>query len=231
MLTQTLISRFKSVPAGRGGGVIAAAMLTASLVSTHAVAADFDEAGQPYRPGMHGWSLVEHDDGQAIELTRRSGDGALSTVCSNGQCNVFVEPDSACMPGSKYPVLMNSARQMGVLTGVCRLVRDETGARLVVHLQQKATLFQAMARGDDLSLAFPTVGGEMDVIEVSMRGVMPLLQVAVSHRSSGVARADNGQARNPVTGKPGKGYRQARNDESQSAVDVAVRDSKTRYHL
>lgn len=226
MLTQTLFSRFKSIPAGRSAGVVAATMLTASMVSTQAAAADFDEAGQPYRPGMHGWSLVEHDDGRAIELTRRSGDGALSTVCSDGQCNVFVEPDSACMPGSKYPVLMNSARQMGVLTGVCRLVRDTSGARLVVHLQQKTTLFKAMARGDDLSLAFPTVGGEMDVIEVNMRGVMPLLKVAVSHRSPSIGRADT-----PATGKPAKGYRQARRDDSHSAVDVAVRDSKTRYHL
>lgn len=222
MLNQTLFSRLAGCIPARPRGAVVAMLAVSALAAVQATAADYDQAGEPYRPGVHGWTLVEHQEGQAVELTRRSGDGALSTVCSDGQCNVFVEPDSACLPYVKYPVLLNSARQMGVLSGICRLIEDSHGPRLVVHLAQKEALFKAMARGDDLSLAFPTMGGDMNVIEVNMKGVMPLLQAAVSHRSPAGAR-----------GKPGAApsYQQARKDDSPSATEVAVRHSKTRYHL
>jgi len=188
-----------------------AALIVASLISCAAVAADYDEAGRPHPATIEGWHLVEHQGGQAVELTRTSNGGALSTVCSAGKCNVFVEPRSACLPHMKYPILLNSARQMGVLTGVCRLVTDDNGPRLVVHLLDRKAMFTAMLRGDDLSLAFPTMGGEMDIIEVEMAGVVPLLKSAIAHRAP-----ESDPAAAP--GRP-------------DPVDLALSRSSTRYQL
>lgn len=188
-----------------------ATLIVLSLLSCAAAAADYDEAGRPHPSTVEGWHLVEHQNGQAVELTRISTGGALSAVCSNGQCNVFVEPRSACLPHMKYPILLNSARQMGVLTGVCRLLTSDKGPRLVVHLLDRKSMFTAMLRGDDLSLAFPTMGGEMDIIEIEMAGVVPLLKSAIDHRSPEAGKAS-----------PPKG---------PTAVDLALSRSSTRYQL
>jgi len=193
------------------------AIIVLSLLAGIASAADYDQAGRPHPSTVEGWHLLEHQGGQAVELTRQSSGGALSTVCSNGKCNVFVEPRSACLPHVKYPILLNSARQMGVLTGVCRLLTDDNGPRLVVHLLDRKSMFSAMLRGDDLSLAFPTMGGEMDIIEIEMAGVVPLLKAAIEHRSPEAAEAaELAKASEPARPDP---------------VDLALSRSSTRYQL
>ena len=198
------------------------AFIVLSLLAGAASAFDYDQAGRPHPATVEGWHLVEHHAGQVIELTRSSEGGALSTFCSNGQCNVFVEPRSACLPHMKYPILVNSARKMGVLTGVCRLLDDKKGSRLVVHLLDLKSMFAAMLRGDDLSLAFPTMGGEMDVIEIEMAGVVPLLKSAIAHRAPDFKPAPAAD-KNTVhaEAKP----------KRRGAIDIALARSSTRYQL
>ncbi|MFK7964927.1 MAG: hypothetical protein AB8C46_13270 [Burkholderiaceae bacterium] len=199
------------------------AFIILSLLAGAASAFDYDQAGRPHPATVEGWHLVEHQAGQAVELTRASEGGALSTVCSNGQCNVFVEPRSACLPHVKYPILVNSARKMGVLTGVCRLLDDKhEGPRLVVHLLDSKSMFAAMLSGDDLSLAFPTMGGDMDVIEIEMAGVVPLLKSAIAHRAPDFKSAPS----------PDKNRVQAEAEpQPPGAIDVALARSTTRYQL
>ena len=71
----------------------------------------------------------------------------------------------------------------------------------------------------------------MDVIDVVMDGVMPLLQAAVSHRAPTAGGEASGQAKKPGSPAPNKTIRQARRDRSNSAIEVAVRHTTTRYHL
>lgn len=227
MFTQNRFFRFSQLTAVRTSAVFSALVLTAAP----ALAADFDLAGMPHQasdsksakvaPSSGGWKLVEHGNGQAVELTRRGSGGGFSAVCSNGQCSVFVEPDSACQPSRKYPILLNSARRMGVISGTCRVVADVSGPRRVVQLDQREALFAAMVREEDLSLAFPSADGEMDVIEVTMKGVLPMLQAAITHRSSELGGSNPPQSKSP----------RASVKVLPSPVEIAVGKSATRYSI
>lgn len=145
-------------------------------------------------PPATGWTVTEHDEGRAVEVQHRSAGGGLSAVCSNGKCNVFVEPVSSCQPNMRYPLVFNSVRRMGVMAGVCMVLADKNGPRRVVHLEQRQAVFKAMVAGEDLTVAFPTASGAMDVIDVKMAGARSLLNAAIAHRpgqdTAAVARPD-----------------------------------------
>ena len=171
----------RTVPFKRSHPIRRLALLVAALAWVPALA-EIPAAVDPLPPPANGWTLTEHDDGRAVEVQYRSAGGGLSAVCSNGNCNVFVEPASSCQPRMRYPLVFNSARRMGVMAGVCMVLADESGPRRVVHLQQRQSVFKAMLAGEDMTVAFPTASGAIDVIEVKMTGVMSLLQAAIAHR-------------------------------------------------
>lgn len=165
-------------------------VLTVALASSFAQAEAVD-IDMPAAALSSGWQVIEHDNGQAVEVTRRSAGGSVSTVCAGGQCNVFVEPLSTCTPSAEYPILLNSTNQVGVIPGVCRIIADEHGSRQVVHLKDRQAVFAAMLKGDDLSLAFPTAHGAVEVIEVVMEGLRPLLNEAIArHGAKGAETVD-----------------------------------------
>jgi hypothetical protein len=53
------------------------------------------------------WEIREHAEMKATELISRLAQGSFSTMCSDGTCGVFVEPLAGCVPGAKYPLLIN----------------------------------------------------------------------------------------------------------------------------
>ncbi|MFK7964928.1 MAG: hypothetical protein AB8C46_13275 [Burkholderiaceae bacterium] len=161
---------------------------------------------------MPGWQVIEHQGGQAVEVTRKSAGGSVSTVCAGGQCNVFVEPVSQCTPQAQYPILLNSPKQVGVISGVCRLLSSEKGTRQVVHLTDREAVFAAMLTGEDLSLAFPTTEGAVDVIEVVMDGLRPLLSEAIGRQTSNRDSSD----------------RETQGNQGDELVDWAIGQTETR---
>lgn len=166
--------------------VFVVGVLTVALAPLFAQA-DTVETDMPTAGASSGWQVIEHDNGQAVELTRQSAGGSVSTVCAGGQCNVFMEPLSTCTPLAEYPILLNSTNQVGVIPGVCRVIVDENGSRQVVHLKDRHAVFAAMLKGDDLSLAFPTTDGTVEVIEVVMEGLRPLLNEAIARHEADVS--------------------------------------------
>ena len=161
---------------------VLAVALTPLVANADSVNAGADHKQTTAMP-MSGWQVIEHQDGQAVEVTRKSAGGSVSTVCAGGECNVFVEPVSQCTPQAKYPILLNSPNQVGVISGVCRVLSSEKGTRQVVHLTDREAVFAAMLAGDDLSLAFPTTEGAVDVIDVVMEGLRPLLSEAIGRQT------------------------------------------------
>lgn len=127
------------------------------------------------------WELRRDDETNAVELTSRVSAGAFSTMCSGDSCGVFVEPVSGCVPGAKYPLLINSAKQVGVIPTKCAAIpgAKDGEVRLVVLLQEEKALIKAMMEETDLTIAFPTQAGQMDVLDVKMAGVRNALRQMV----------------------------------------------------
>lgn len=123
------------------------------------------------------WELREHASIDAIELISVLTEGSFSTMCSDGNCGVFVEPAAGCVPGAKYPLLINSAKQVGVVSTRCAELPGEKDGevRHVVLLQKQDVLIKAMMNEVDLTIAFPTQAGQMNVLEIRMQGVREVL--------------------------------------------------------
>jgi hypothetical protein len=154
----------------------AAISLALVTATPYAVAEnDITSAFTPQTPPN--WELREHDAMDAVELISVLADGSFSTMCSDGACGVFVEPAAGCVPGTKYPLLINSAKQVGVVSTQCAVMpgNKEGEVRHVVLLQKQEVLIKAMMNEVDLTIAFPTQAGQMNVLEIRMSGVRDVL--------------------------------------------------------
>lgn len=138
---------------------------------------DLSPSSDPVVKVPASWELRQHDNPDALELISRVKAGALSTMCSDGACGVFVEPASGCVPGAKYPLLINSAKQVGIVPTQCTVLKSEKEGevRYVVLLQDQKSMIKAMMQEQDLTIAFPTQAGQMDVLELDMTGVRDAL--------------------------------------------------------
>lgn len=124
------------------------------------------------------WEIKRHAEGGVVELITGNDSGSLSTMCTDEACGVFVEPQAGCIPGASYPVLINSSKRVGVVPTRCAMIpkaASAEGVRYVVMFREQNAMFQAMLEEMDLSIAFPTQGGEMNVIKVVMTGVRDML--------------------------------------------------------
>ncbi len=117
------------------------------------------------------WQLLEPAPDGSVELVARDRAGAIAAVCNERECGVFIEPVAGCVPGSRYPLLINSARQVGVFASTCGVLTSNGSSRYVVRPEKQNALFPAMLRGDEVTIAFPTQEGSVNVIRVSMAGV------------------------------------------------------------
>ncbi len=162
------------------------------------------------------WELREHDSINAVELISVLTEGSFSTMCSNGNCGVFVEPAAGCVPGAKYPLLINSAKQVGVVSTRCaELPGDKEGeVRHVVLLQKQDVLIKAMMNEVDLTIAFPTQEGQMNVLTISMQGVSDVLARLI-----------------PGLKMPDTDSRTEENSGDQSGESTPTADLKVEYHL
>lgn len=177
------------------------------VVSSGAVAEnDISPSSEPTLPDH--WELRKHDNPNAMELISRVKAGSLSTMCTEGTCGVFVEPASGCVPGAKYPLLINSAKQVGIVPTQCSVIRasEEGKVRYVVLLQDQKSMIKAMLQEQDITIAFPTQAGQMDVLELDMTGVrdalseiMPDLPDVESAESSDVQSQPTGSSRSEYT--------------------------------
>lgn len=146
------------------------------------------------------WQIKRHSERGVIELSTGDTAGSLSTLCSNDACGVFVEPQDGCIPGARYPVLINSSKRVGVVPTRCALIPAngaEEGVRYVVMFTEQNAMFQAMLEEMDLSIAFPTQAGAMNVINVAMTGVREMLASVLPRlpeiaSNMGIERRDDG---------------------------------------
>ncbi|MGC1441011.1 MAG: hypothetical protein WA888_10420, partial [Burkholderiaceae bacterium] len=81
---------------------------------------DISPSSEPLTPSN--WEIRKHAEMHATELISRLAQGSFSTMCSEGNCGVFVEPLAGCVPGAKYPLLINSAKQVGVIPTQCTTI-------------------------------------------------------------------------------------------------------------
>lgn len=155
---------------------------------------DISPSPDPVTPAN--WEVRQHAEMQATEVISRLAQGSFSTLCSDGSCGVFVEPLAGCVPGAKYPLLINSAKQVGVVPTQCTTIpgQKDGEVRYVVLLQQHKTLLKAMLDEIDLTIAFPTQAGQMNVLEIEMSGVRAILASLIPELAAETAGAD-GKAR------------------------------------
>lgn len=169
---------------------------------------DISPSSEPSTPAITtpaNWEIREHAEMKATELISRLAQGSFSTMCSDGTCGVFVEPLAGCVPGAKYPLLINSAKQVGVVPTQCTTIpgASEGELRYVVLLQQHKTLLKAMMEEIDLTIAFPTQAGQMNVLEIEMTGVREVLATLVPGMVSDEKSADGSEAgAKDTTAKP-----------------------------
>ncbi|MEZ5651619.1 MAG: hypothetical protein R3E87_13865 [Burkholderiaceae bacterium] len=171
--------------------------LVTSWVSSGAFAADAAAPGLDGAAPRAQWQLLEPTSEGSVELVARDRAGALATVCQDGECGVFVEPVDGCVPGSQYPLLINSAKQVGVISSTCGVLSANGSDRYVVKLEPQNALFPAMMNGDDISIAFPTQAGAMNVIYISMSGVREHLSRLLP-RTDEAAPADQARVEPPT---------------------------------
>ncbi len=118
------------------------------------------------------WRVIKHGSGNVVELAASGGAGNFGAACQANGCVFFVEPASGCHPGQRYPLLLNTARSVGVVPSECTIMKTEGQpgrrvARVLVH----QALFAPIEQGLDVSIAFPTQAGSVDVIAVSTNGL------------------------------------------------------------
>lgn len=166
------MSTNKAVKLGLG------AVLVTLLVTSGPVRAEGDLTPLSDGKPAPSWKIHRHVDRDVIELVTGNSSGSLSTLCSDAACGVFFEPQAGCVPGARYPVLINSSKRVGVVPTWCTMIPKAVradGVRYVVMFREQNAMFQAMLEEMDLTIAFPTQGGEMNVISVAMTGVRDML--------------------------------------------------------
>lgn len=147
------------------------------LVTSSPVFAEDDLTPLTEGKPTHSWRIIKHASTGAVEMIARDIAGSLSTMCQDDVCGVFVEPVAGCVPGASYPVLINSSKRVGVVPSQCATIpsSDPSGVRHIVMFKEQKAMIQALMEELDLSIAFPTQAGAMDVINVPMRGVRDML--------------------------------------------------------
>ncbi|MEZ5659735.1 MAG: hypothetical protein R3E83_14730 [Burkholderiaceae bacterium] len=210
---------------GRTAAILAT--LVTTWVSSGAFAAEGAAGAAAPMPDRARWQLLDPAADGSVELVARDRAGALAAVCQDGECGVFVEPLDGCIPGSQYPLLVNSAKQVGVIASTCGVLSASGSERYVVKLEPQNALFPAMMNGDDISIAFPTQDGEMNVIYISMAGVREhlakLLPLSGDEAAADQARAAPAPSRAPQAGAEAAPRPQEQARAPQRAPDRASR--------
>lgn len=129
----------------------------------------------------------------SLHLVNRVSEGAIHAVCSAKGCAGFVQPAAGCMPGSIYPLLINSSRSVDVMPSRCVVVQHEGKPRLMVHLKDSTPLLKAMMASRDISIGFPTQQGDVSVLTVRMPGASSLLASGIRRigKVSGARSSDH----------------------------------------
>ncbi len=146
------------------------------------------------------WKIKRHAQGGVVELVTGNDSGSLSTMCTDEACGVFVEPQAGCIPGASYPVLINSSKRVGVVPTRCAVIpraASDEGVRYVVMFREQNAMFQAMLEEMDLSIAFPTQAGAMNVINVAMGGVRDMLASVLPNLADVASNMGVGKAKAP----------------------------------
>ncbi|MEZ5652271.1 MAG: hypothetical protein R3E87_17165 [Burkholderiaceae bacterium] len=186
----------------RGSLLVASPLMTGGVVSAQSV--------EPQGPVTH-WQIAEAVNDETAHLVHVTTGGSLHAICSHRQCDMFVEPAAGCLPGQVYPLLTNSAAQVDVLPARCLIVRDGDESKLVAHIASAEILVAAMLSARDLSIAFPTQDGQMDVLDVRMQGAAGLLRDALGSLPEQAATE--------------------RKPDERAALEAIVRDSVSRYQI
>ncbi|MEZ5658473.1 MAG: hypothetical protein R3E83_08050 [Burkholderiaceae bacterium] len=192
----------------RFGRFFRSAILAVSpLVAAGAVSAQAVEPHEPLTP----WRIAKAVNDSTAHLVHVASGGSLHAICTRSECDMFVEPAAGCVPGQVYPVLANSAVKVGVMPSRCVLVRDDDQPKLVVHIAKPGFLVGSLLSARDLSLAFPTQDGLMNVLDIRMQGAASLLRDAL-----GALPAQAAAERGP---------------DGHAALDAIVRNSVSRYRI
>lgn len=163
-----------------------AAAISSVLVTSAAVAAPT----WPTSPTSPWKEVTATTD--SLHLVNQASAGAIHTVCSAQGCTGFVQPAAGCMPGSIYPLLINSSRSVNVMPSRCVVVQLEGKPRLMAHMKDSTPLLKAMIAGLDITIGFPTQQGDVSVLTVRMPGASSLLASGIRRigKVSGTAFSD-----------------------------------------
>ncbi len=144
--------------------------VTIALLSAYATANAHEP--HPGRPSESAWQVVKHTTSNLIEATASGAGGTFGAACRAGQCAFFIEPASGCNPGQNYPLLINTARSVGIVPSECTIMETVDGAdRLVARVLVQQAFFEPIRDGLDVSIGFPAQSGSLDVIAVSTIGL------------------------------------------------------------
>ncbi|MEZ5739688.1 MAG: hypothetical protein R3E68_09715 [Burkholderiaceae bacterium] len=117
------------------------------------------------------WSITQIENETLVELAQVSADGKFSLICGTKGCSAFIQPQSTCQPGGHYPLLTNSARAVGIVNTVCVMLMGKHEPRVGLVLADESATLSGLFEGYDLTLAYPTTAGEMNVLSISPEGL------------------------------------------------------------
>lgn len=213
-------SIFKPVVTALATGIFAGSVIAAPT---------WPDASTPNREGSTAWRIAQVTERGTVRLSNRVSNGSLHAVCSASECNMFVEPDAGCLPGSTYPLLVNSPDKVGVIASRCMAIHKSDGTRLVVHLAASTYLVAQMIHGADVSIGFPTQRGQLDVLNIRMKGAGQLLARALlSHQNSRAKSTPAADAHNKAHARPTQAEKTRR--AANAALRAAIARASTSRH-
>lgn len=156
-------------------GLISSAALAAP---GHAPPTPVALVAPPATEGPRHWQLREKPSDDMVEIVQASAQGKFSFLCERTGCSAFIEPSLSCQPGSAYPLFANSARSVGVVHTLCVSIRDDAPPRTGLVLLDDSPTMADLFHGEKVSLAFPSIAGQMSIITVDPDGLRQSLQDA-----------------------------------------------------
>lgn len=118
------------------------------------------------------WSVISADDrsGDVIAVTgTESGKELLGYRCylSDGKCRYVLLPNTRCVSGSEYPILINAPAGASSVTGHC--TKGEVGDQLLLAPWESVESAIKGSRGQ-IGFAIPMESGAFRAVRFELRG-------------------------------------------------------------
>lgn len=146
------------------------------------------------------WRVVTADDGSGDVIAGTFTEGgseilAYRCFASSGNCSYVLMPDTDCVSGNEYPMLVNAEAGAALVTGTCY----RTSTKSQYGLQPYKPIETAINGGTGMiGFALPMASGGFKAVRFSVRGGRVAIQAAetlVVQRRKGTTIDSPGRAR------------------------------------